>query len=435
VNKTKRARGETSFTVGAAPTGAGFGGSFEIALGDGDADLVTDGEIHASPPSWPTTAQESPRTITCDALRTAHDRLRATCLADSDHVTREAGTQRRRQWGLLSVGLLLSMASIASCVHIEWYDPRDRAPSQSDDLRQLAASLRDDVEALAVDIGARNVRTAGSLDRSVAYLEDRIGDLGLTSVRETYVSSSWNDEVDESARNAEVTNLHFTLSGEGTKDGVVVVGAHYDTAWGTPGADDNASGCAALLAVATALRERKLARDVRFILFVNEEPPAFQRSDMGSLVAAQNLKRDGVRVAAMLSLESLGFYSDAPGSQDLPWPFSWIYPDTADYIFLIGDPGSASALDLATRTLRATSYVPVEAGGLPDVVPGVGYSDQWSFWQAGYPGIMVTDTAFMRNPHYHESTDLPPTLDFDRMASIVAGLIEVVDRLANETDD
>jgi Zn-dependent M28 family amino/carboxypeptidase len=225
-------------------------------------------------------------------------------------------------------------------------------------------------------------------------------------------------------------NVEAEIAGSERRDEVVIVGAHYDSVEGTTGANDNASGVAAMLALARTLAMRHPRTTLRFVAFANEEPPYFQTKDMGSVVYAERCKQRGERVVAMLSLETIGFYSDARGSQKYPPPLAALYPDTGNFIGFVGDRSSAALVRRAVATFRGATRFPSEGAALFAWLPGVGWSDQWSFWQAGYPAIMVTDTAPFRYPHYHTVADTPDKLDYDRMARVVTGLQRVVEDLA-----
>ncbi|RYE92717.1 MAG: M28 family peptidase [Myxococcales bacterium] len=221
---------------------------------------------------------------------------------------------------------------------------------------------------------------------------------------------------------------HGALAGE-----LVVVGAHYDsveTDAGCPGANDNATGTAAMLALAHRLRGRTLPRTVRFVGFVNEEPPYFWTDDMGSVRAAKLSRARGERIAAMLSLETLGSYSDLPGSQRYPFPFSLFYPTTADFVAFVGNVSSRAITRQAVGAFRRHARFPSEGAAPASVVGGVGLSDHWSYWQQDYPAVMVTDTAFFRYPWYHTPRDVPAAIDHERLARVVDGLTRVVEELA-----
>ena len=145
-----------------------------------------------------------------------------------------------------------------------------------------------------------------------------------------------------------------------------------------------------------------------------------------SRVYASNLKERGVEVLAMYSLETLGYYSDAQGSQSYPWPFALIYPDRGDFLAFVSDLRSRDLVRSTIAAFRSVAELPSEGIAAPRAVPGVDWSDHRSFWEQGWPAVMVTDTAFYRNPHYHTATDAPDTLDYDRLTRAVHGLSEVL---------
>lgn len=207
----------------------------------------------------------------------------------------------------------------------------------------------------------------------------------------------------------------------GATDRIIVIGAHYDSVDGSPGADDNASGVAALIELAKRLRQAKPRRTIRFVAFINEEPPHFTTEQMGSLQYA--LAHRGEPIEAMLSLEMLGYYG---AEQYYPPLLSAIYPKRGDFIAFVGNLASGGLVRRCVKTFRKHATVPSEAGVLSELIPQVGWSDQWSFWRIGVPALMVTDTALFRNPHYHGESDLPHTLDYDAMIRVVDGLEAVV---------
>ena len=287
-----------------------------------------------------------------------------------------------------------------------------------DEQGRLAAGLRRDVTRLT-GIGERHLERAGTLDRAWAQHDGELSDAG-------YVPKSLRYRADERT----VANIEATREASGVSREIVVIGAHYDTAAGAPGADDNASGVAVLLALARAFEKRPQRRILRFVAFVNEEPPHFWNETMGSLHYARDCKARGDEIVAMLSLESLGYYRDAPGSQKYPPILSWLYPDRGDFVAFVGDLGSRGLVRQTIGTFRRAAQFPSEGAAAPGFVPGVGWSDQWSFWKQGYPGVMVTDTAPFRNPNYHTARDVADTLDYDRLARVTAGLIAVVGELS-----
>jgi Zn-dependent M28 family amino/carboxypeptidase len=211
---------------------------------------------------------------------------------------------------------------------------------------------------------------------------------------------------------------------------MLVLGAHYDTVWGCPGANDNASGCAALIEIARAIARRlTVAAELRLVGFVNEEPPFFQTGDMGSLRYARERGAARATIDGMISLETIGYYADAPRTQRYPLPLHFWYPATGHFIAFVSNLRSAAFLRRAVAAYRRHAVVPVESAALPAVVPGVGWSDHWSFWQCGYPAIMITDTAPFRYPHYHTSSDTPDRLDLDRFTLVVDALSGMVAEL------
>lgn len=282
------------------------------------------------------------------------------------------------------------------------------------------ASLRHDV-AVFCAIGERSTLLPENLSRAAELIEREFSAAGYEVERQTY------DVVRDGAR---ADNLIVELRGSSRPDEIVVIGAHYDSVTGTVGADDNASGVAALLALARRFREAKPARTLRFVAFVNEEPPHFQTETMGSWQYAKRAHERGEKIVAMLSLEAVGYYSDAPGSQQYPPPLSFFYPGRGNFIGFVANTGSRSLLRRSLRTFRRSARFPSEGAALPPVIREAGWSDQWSFWQFGYPALMVTDTAVFRNPHYHRPTDTAETLDYDRTARVVEGLLAVARELA-----
>jgi Zn-dependent M28 family amino/carboxypeptidase len=228
----------------------------------------------------------------------------------------------------------------------------------------------------------------------------------------------------------EVRNVAIVVEGTEASADPLVVGAHYDSARGTPGADDNASGTAALLALAGRLRPGEMRRSVHLVAFVNEEPPWFATEDQGAAVYARSLADAGVVVHGKLSLESHGYNRDEAGSQQYPKPFAWFYPNRGDFVGFVGTVASRRLVRDAIGAFRASAAFPSEGAVLPAFVPGVDWSDHRAFAAYGWPAAMVTDTAPYRNPHYHEPTDLPDEVDTERLARVVVGLEAVVRSLA-----
>jgi hypothetical protein len=300
------------------------------------------------------------------------------------------------------------------------------SPLDEDQLA-LRDALRRDVVALAGDIGGRSAYDApAGLDAAADDLEAALGRAGYAVERQSFPVGR-----------GICHNLAVEITGASRPGEIVIVGAHYDSAGDMPAANDNASGVAATLALARAFAGtgRPPDRTLRFVLFANEEPPFFQTDLMGSRVYARRCRQRGEAIAAMLSLETIGYYSDAPGSQKYPPPVGLLYPSTGDFIGFIGNVASRGLVRAAVGSFRRHARFPSEGAALPGFITGVGWSDHWAFWQEGYPALMVTDTAPFRYPYYHTRHDTPDKLDYDRMARVVDGLRGVVADLASARPD
>jgi Zn-dependent M28 family amino/carboxypeptidase len=288
-------------------------------------------------------------------------------------------------------------------------------PPLSAEESQIKTNLNQHIGHMAGDIGERNVIAYAPLQKTAQYIEDNFKKLGYEVKSQEYT-----------VQMRKVRNLIVEIPGSARAKEIVVIGAHYDTVYDCPGADDNTSGVAALLELARILKNHHPARTIRFVAFVNEEPPWFQTENMGSWVYAKEAHRTKENIVAAVSLETIGMYSDAEGSQKYPEGFKSLYPSKGNFIAFIGDLSSHALVRDAVRSFRAAEQFPSEGSSAPGWIGGVGWSDHWSFWQEGYPGIEVTDTAPFRNHNYHEPTDKPGTLDYDRMARVVHGLVGVV---------
>jgi Zn-dependent M28 family amino/carboxypeptidase len=295
---------------------------------------------------------------------------------------------------------------------------RGPLPPMSEQEKILAVELRRDVETLALQIGERNIWNPAEMRRAADYLESELEKAGWTVTRHAYrhQGETWH-------------NIEAEIRGSEDPDEIVLVGAHYDSVITSPGANDNGSGCAALLAIARHFAGSPQERTLRLVFFANEEPPTFLGEGMGSYVYARRSRERGEQIVAMLSLETIGYYSDEKGSQQYPFPLAAVYPSTGDFIAFVGNLGSRALLKTAIGSFRRHASFPSEGGALPAGIPGVGWSDHWSFWQFDYPAIMITDTALFRDPSYHTPHDLPHNIDYERLARVVAGLQHVVEDL------
>jgi hypothetical protein len=288
------------------------------------------------------------------------------------------------------------------------------AAALNDTEKTLRAELVADVKALAGDIGERNLNRYPKLLAAADYIEASVTRSGLTPRRDSY-----------DLRGRACHNIEVEI--RGTRPETLVVGAHYDSVSGSPGANDNASGVAGLLALARRFAGKPCGQTLRFVAFVNEEPPYFQTEEMGSLVYARRCKERGDKISAMISLETIGYFSDGPRSQKYPAAgLGFFYPSKGNFIGFVGNTRSRALLRSAVSAFKSARKIPCEGAALPAAIPGIGWSDQWSFWECGYPAIMVTDTAPFRYPHYHEPTDTPDKLDYDRFALVVSGMEKTI---------
>ncbi len=284
------------------------------------------------------------------------------------------------------------------------------APAQ----KQLAARLEAHVRAIASV--PHNIEHPRALEASALYIESALTGLGYTVRRQPL-------EPGRAERNIEVTIEPAAPSAQ-----TLVIGAHYDSAFDAPGANDNASGVAGVIELARMLADLrgKSALRIRLVLFVNEEPPNFQTANMGSLIYAERLAATHEPVLGMISLEALGWYSDEPGSQHYPAPLGLLYPHTGNFIAFVGTTGSRSWVRKAVGAFRARAAFPSVGGTAPGFVTGIDWSDHWSFEQVGVPALMITDTAPFRYPWYHLPGDTPEKVDYTKVARVVSGLEAMV---------
>jgi hypothetical protein len=290
--------------------------------------------------------------------------------------------------------------------------------------QHVEARLRAHVQHLSSVVGERHLGRYDALLAAAEYIRDRLGETGdRLDVQEFRVEG------------LDVHNVELEHEGRDGRGEALVLGAHYDSVPQSPGANDNGSGVAALIELARLSSRMTTARAVRFVAFVNEEPPYFMTPQMGSVVYARRTRQRGERLTGMLSLETIGCYFDAPNTQQYPAPFQWFYPSTGNFLAMVSNFASAQLLRRAARAFRAHTALPLESAPAPASIPGVGWSDHWAFWQQGYRALMVTDTAPYRYPYYHTPADTAEKLDYGRMARAVTGLLGVVATLAAAVPD
>lgn len=310
---------------------------------------------------------------------------------------------------LLPVAAVLWMTAVPGISHA------GKLPPPTADQAALATRLRAHVEAIAST--PHNIEHPEELEQSAAYIEGVLSRIGYKVQRQPFGADG------QIVRNIEVV-IEPTLPTAQT----LVIGAHYDSAGLAPGANDNGSGTAGVIELARQLADlRGKARyRIRLVLFVNEEPPYFQTPLMGSLVYAKRLKQSGERVIGMMSLETMGFYSDRAHSQHYPTPLDMLYPDKGDFIAFAGTVSSRSFVRKTIGSFRARAPFPSVGGAAPAFIQGIDWSDHWSFGQVGIPALMITDTAPFRYPHYHTAADTPDKVNYERLARVVTGLERVI---------
>lgn len=295
----------------------------------------------------------------------------------------------------------------------------DSGANASASLDAIEGRLRRHVQRLAGEIGERNIFRPVALGAAADYVRGEWAAQGYEVAAQAYQAGGVASE------NIEVARPGRERSGE-----IILVGAHYDTVEGSPGADDNASGIAVLLELSRLFATAKMARTLRFVAFVNEEPPFFFGDQMGSGVYARAARLRGDDIRLMVSLEMLGCYSDAPGSQSYPPLLGLFHPDRGNFLALVSNFSSRKQLRQMEAAFRASSDFPLETLTAFEFLPGVAWSDHLSFWRERFPALMVTDTAFFRYGHYHGAGDTPEKLDYRRMALATQALFATFRRLA-----
>jgi len=333
-----------------------------------------------------------------------------------------------RTWILLvSLALLAVLSLLAYRIMID-VKPRpsrtNPGRSHRSEIEALQTRLMAHVTVLGETIGERHLGRPQALQAAADYIREAWTRYGLLVSEERFEVGGQG-----------VKNLIVEVKGSDRPEEIVVVGAHYDSAPGTPGANDNGTGVALLLEMARVLRHETFQRTIRYVAFVNEEPPYFFSEHMGSRVHARGARRRGENIVAMISLETIGYYSAIARTQRYPFPFGVFYPHTGDFLTVVGNlPSRALVVAFLRHFMTATDF-PVEGAATFEWIPGVNWSDHWSFWTEGYPAIMLTDTAPFRYPHYHSAHDLPDQVVAPEFARAAHGIIAAVRELASESKE
>jgi Zn-dependent M28 family amino/carboxypeptidase len=274
------------------------------------------------------------------------------------------------------------------------------------------ATLISTVRYLSEEIGERSFRDIPKLNKTADYIENSLRSFGCLVSRQTFTYGG---------------RTYYNVIGEvkgshPDKKEILFIGAHYDTAVGTPGADDNASGVAGLLELARLTALGPAERTIRFVAFSLEEPPVFGTPDMGSYIYAKQAAQEGVKVYGMIALEMIGYFCEEKGCQSYPTGVGWLFPDQGNFISFVGNLSSRSFTQKVRKSFSKSSDIPVETLNTFSSMTGVDFSDHRNFWRFGFDAFMITDTAFNRNRNYHEPEDTWEKLDFKRMDQVITGL-------------
>lgn len=329
-----------------------------------------------------------------------------------------------RMWWLGAILPALAVLVIIGCLRMIDVKPKVARPAMNDaaraEIQALEQRLMAHVRVLAETIGERNLHHPTALRAAAEYVRRVWRDQGFEVGEERF-------EVLGQA----CMNLAVEQKGTERPGTIVLVGAHYDSVIGSPGANDNATGVAVLLEMSRAMRGEPLSRTVRFVAFVNEEPPYFLTEHMGSREHARRARQRGEDIAVMLSLETLGYYSSAARSQRYPFPLGAFYPRTGNFLGVVANLPSRRLLVGFLEHFMSVSDFPVEGIATFEWIPGINWSDHWSFWKEGYPALMLTDTAPFRYPEYHSLRDLPGKVNGPEFARAAYGIIQAVRRMAS----
>ena len=324
--------------------------------------------------------------------------------------------------GLAAVSTVLVAGAVYYMTGVPGRSHTGPLPPLTPEERDLAPRLKRHVEAIAAR--EHNVSHYDELERSARYIETTLESYGYTVLRQVFDADDFRSRA-KSVRNIEVL-IEPRDPAPATE--TLVVGAHYDSAIGAPGANDNGSGVAAVIELARLLGDLKgtTRRRIRLALFVNEEMPYFRTREMGSWQYAAGLAARHERVVAMYSLETIGWFASEPGSQRYPFPFGLMFPDRGDFLAFVGMLDARPLLRAAIRSFRSHTQFPTIGGVAPAFIPGIDFSDHWAFAQHGFPAIMLTDTAPYRYPHYHTLGDTPDKVDADKLARVVKGIERMI---------
>ena len=329
---------------------------------------------------------------------------------------------RVAKWGILCGFLgLVWFGGWAIVIRMPGESFQGPIPSLSAEERVLEQALRSHVITLAGEIGERNLFHADKLVQAAEYIRTTFQHAGYEVSEQEYRVSG-----------QACLNIEVEVNGTTRPEEIVLVGAHYDSVKGSPGANDNGTGVAAVLALAEGLAASHPSRTIRFVAFANEEPPFFQSHQMGSRVYAKRSRERGEQIRLMVSLETIGYYTEEAGSQSYPFPLQLIYPREGNFIAFVSNTDNGPWVRKTVESFRRHTQFPSEGAALFGWLPGVGWSDHWAFWKENFPAVMVTDTALFRDPYYHTAKDTPDHIHYEHLARVVSGLQSVILDIANQ---
>lgn len=283
-----------------------------------------------------------------------------------------------------------------------------------------ADNLREHIEKLAGEIGQRHIYKPKSLAAAAEYIEENWRRQGYEVVRQHYV-----------VRGVTCTNLEVTRLGKSRPNEIVLVGAHYDSTMGSPGANDNASGVAALIELSRHFAQRAPENTIRFVAFTNEEL-FFDSPDMGARRYAEMARARGDNIRVMISLETMGYYSEERGSQRYPPVLGWFYSDRGNFIGFVSNLASRRIMHRAIAGFRGHNEFPHECIATFERIQGIGWSDHAAFWREGYPAFMISDTAPFRYSQYHTPHDTPDKIDYEKLARVTEGIVGAIHALDSD---
>lgn len=315
---------------------------------------------------------------------------------------------------ILRIILVCILVALGYYSTFGWQINRSSISVRTKENDDMAVHLKGHVHFLSYEIGERSLREYNNLEKAARYIADRFAQSGLEVERQEF-------EVE----GHKVCNIIARKTGTKSPNMVVVIGAHYDSYY-TPGADNNASGIAAVLELAAAISKKETANSFHFVAFVNGEPPYFQTPQTGSLVYIKNIQEKKENIKAAIILDSIGYYSNRL-PQRYPVGLGFFCPDKANFIAVVGNIASLKLMQSAEEIFKKSISLPSQAVAGFDFVR----SDHWIFWKERYPAILITDTGAYRNPDFYSLADTYQMLNYRHMAQVVKAVNLFAEMLGN----